>query len=458
MVKDKPRTGCINPIFNCQPCGAQFASIGIKDCIALVHGGQGCCTFVRLMFAQHFKENFDIASSSLHEDAAVFGGTKRVIDGVKNLALRYPNLKVIPIITTCSTETIGDDIEACIVELDAWLQEEMPERDLKVIPIHTPSYKGSQAAGYNIAMEQLVKSLATLGEPSKKVNVFTGWVNPGDVRQLKHIFLEMGIPANFLMDTETFDSGIMPDKSSFAEGGTTIEDLTNSANAFASVAPYAYEGGLAAKYLESKFKVPSLVGTIPIGIEGTDKFLKQLSDLTGRRIPRTLVEERARAIDSIVDLGHMFLADKRVAIYGDPDLVIGLADFCIECGMKPVLLLLGDDVKAYKKDTRIQALSEKAEDDAIEVISNADLWELESRLKEGMELDLILGHSKGRFIAIDYQIPMVRVGFPVFDRAGLWKETVMGYKGAEFLANSMANAFFADMEYKKDREWILNVW
>ncbi len=458
IVKDKPRTGSINPIFNCQPCGAQYAVIGIKDCIALVHGGQGCCTFVRLMFAQHYKENFDIASSSLHEDAAVFGGSRRVVDGVKNLVLRYPNLKLIPVITTCSTETIGDDIEACIVEIEAILEEEFPERDIKVIPIHTPSYKGSQAAGYDTAMEALVKCLAQPGEPSKKVNVFTGWVNPGDVTELKHIFLEMGIPANFLMDTEPFSSGIMPDKSSFAEGGTTVEDIVNSANAFASVAPYAYEGGFAAKYLESEFKVPSLVGTTPIGIENTDKFLRQLSDLTGRRIPRTLVEERARALDSIVDLGHMFLADKRVAIYGDPDLVIGLADFCIELGMKPVLLLMGDDLKAYKKDSRIVALSEKAQDFEMEIICNADLWELESRLRDGMKLDLIMGHSKGRFIAIDYQVPMVRVGFPVFDRAGLWKHPVMGYRGAEFLAESMANAFFNDMEYKKDREWLLNVW
>ena len=35
----------------------------------------------------------------------------------------------------------------------------------------------------------------------------------------------------------------------------------------------------------------------------------------------------------------MFLADKRVAIYGNPDLVLGLAEFCIDLEMKPKLLL-----------------------------------------------------------------------------------------------------------------------
>ena len=60
----KERSGVINPMLDCQPAGAQYACIGIQDCIPLVHGGQGCCMFVRLLLAQHFKENFDIASSS----------------------------------------------------------------------------------------------------------------------------------------------------------------------------------------------------------------------------------------------------------------------------------------------------------------------------------------------------------------------------------------------------------
>ena len=73
-VINKERAGIINPMYDCQPAGAQYAGIGVKDCIPLVHGGQGCSMFVRLLFAQHFKENFDIASTSLHED---LGGVRR---------------------------------------------------------------------------------------------------------------------------------------------------------------------------------------------------------------------------------------------------------------------------------------------------------------------------------------------------------------------------------------------
>ena len=48
-LKNKDRVGVINPIFTCQPAGAQFVSIGVKDTIGLVHGGQGCVMFVRLL-------------------------------------------------------------------------------------------------------------------------------------------------------------------------------------------------------------------------------------------------------------------------------------------------------------------------------------------------------------------------------------------------------------------------
>ena len=155
----------------------------------------------------------------------------------------------------------------------------------------------------------------------------------------------------------------------------------------------------------------------------------------------------------------MFLADKKVAIYGNPDLVIGLAEFCLDLEMKPMLLLARRrQPKATRTIRGSRTLQEKVDYD-MEIITNADLWELENRIKnEGLELDLILGHSKGRFTAIDNNIPLVRVGFPTYDRAGLYRHPVVGYAGAIWLAEQMANTLFTDMEYKNNKEWILNVW
>jgi len=458
-LKAKDRAGVINPIFTCQPAGAQYASIGIKDCIGIVHGGQGCVMFVRLLISQHLKESFEIASSSVHEDGAVFGALDRVETAVDVLLMRYPHVKVVPIITTCSTEVIGDDVDGVVRKLnEGLLKEKYADREVHLIPIHTPSFVGSMVTGYDLTVRDFVKYFAKKTEPNGKINLITGWANPGDVTALKALMAEMEVDATVLFEIEDFDSPLMPSGNTVSHGNTTIEDLTGTANAVGTIALNRYEGGKAARYLEEKFDIPTIIGPSPVGIRNTDTFLQNLKQMTGKPIPPSLVRQRGIAIDALTDLVHMFLADKRVAIYGNPDLVVGLAEFCLDLEMKPVLLLLGDDNSTYENDPRIINLQQNVKDE-MEIITNADLWELEDRItNRGLKLDLILGHSKGRFTAIDNQIPMVRVGFPTYDRAGHYRHPVVGYAGAIWLAEQMANALFTDMEYKKNKEWLLNVW
>ena len=458
-LKEKSRAGVINPIMTCQPCGAQFASIGIGDSIGIVHGGQGCVMFVRLLISQHYKESFELASSSVHEEGAVFGATRRVEEAVDVLLMRYPHVRVVPIISTCSTEIIGDDIDGVCNKLnEGLLREKYADREVHLIPIHTPSFVGSMITGYDLAVRDFVKHFAKKGEPNGKINLITGWINPADVTAMKHLLAEMEIDATVLFEIEAFDAPLMPEGNSVAHGDTTVEDLVDTANAVGTIALNRYEGAKAAKYLESEFGVPAIIGPTPIGIRNTDTFLANLKSLTGRPIPQSLVEERGRAIDAITDVAHMFLADKKVAIFGAADLVIGLAQFCLDMEMRPMLLLLGDDNTTYDVDPRIKELQENVDYD-MEIITNADLWELDRRLKDGsLELDLILGHSKGRYVSIDNKVPMLRVGFPTYDRAGMFRHPVFGYAGATWLAEQIANTIFTDMEYKGIREWSLNVW
>lgn len=459
-VSGKKRAGIINPMYDCQPAGAQYAGMGVKDSIPLVHGGQGCTMFVRLLFAQHFKENFDIASTSLHEESAVFGGAKRVEEGIMVLARRYPKLRIIPVITTCSTEVIGDDVEGSINICKRALQAEFPDREIFLAPVHTPSFKGSQVSGYDECVKSIVRTVATKkGAPTGKLNVFPGWVNPGDVTLMKYYLSEMGVDAHIFMDTEDFDSPMLPDKTIHTHGKTTIEDIRDSANAVASLALARYEGASAAAWLEEAHQVPSHLINTPYGIRNTDVMLRKISDITGKPIPESLVKERGVALDALADLAHMFFANKKVAIFGHPDLVLGLAQFCLEVELEPVLLLIGDDQGSkYKADPRIEELRQSAHFQ-MDIIHNTDLWELERRIKNGdAKLDLIMGHSKGRYVAIDANIPMVRVGFPTFDRAGLYRKPTIGYRGAMELGEAIANALFTHMEYTKDREWILNTW
>jgi len=46
----------------------------------------------------------------------------------------------------------------------------------------------------------------------------------------------------------------------------------------------------------------------------------------------------------------------------------------------------------------------------------------------------------------------------VYDRAGKYRHSIVGYRGAMLLAEEIANTWFTDMEYKHNREPILNMW
>ena len=51
----------------------------------------------------------------------------------------------------------------------------------------------------------------------------------------------------------------------------------------------------------------------PYGIANTDAMLEEISRITGKPIPESLVKERGVALDALQDLAHMFFADKKVA-------------------------------------------------------------------------------------------------------------------------------------------------
>ncbi|MDR2605594.1 MAG: nitrogenase, partial [Desulfovibrio sp.] len=78
-----------NPCKMCMPLGAVNAFYGIARCMSLLHGSQGCSTYIRRHMATHYNEPVDIASSSLTEEGTVFGGERNLIRGLDNLIALY---------------------------------------------------------------------------------------------------------------------------------------------------------------------------------------------------------------------------------------------------------------------------------------------------------------------------------------------------------------------------------
>jgi nitrogenase molybdenum-iron protein beta chain len=455
-VIEKERTLIINPLKTCQPLGAMFAVMGVHHGFPLVHGSQGCSTFVRYNFARHFREPAEIAVSSLHEDAAVFGGRKNITSGIKNLALRFkPDL--IGAITTCSSEIIGDDVFGFVdttkKELKEMSQDVKGLDKIEVIPMPTPSFVGTHFTGYDIGVKALVDNLAEATEPTEKVNIIPGMVNPGDIREIKHIMALLGIEGVMLTDTsDPFDSplrpSVTPTKPYFPKGGTTVDEIRDSANSKGTIALCKYAGS-AANSLEKKHNVPAIIESPPIGLQNTDQFLRNLKTLTGCEIPESILDERGVLVDLIADNAARYLFDRKVAIYGDPDLTTGLARFVGELGMDPTMVCTGANSKTFTPD--MEKISKETGSD-IDVLFEQDMRSFEVYVEEN-PVDIMIGPSDGRLLAHDLGIPLIRTGFPVYDRIGYHRHPIVGYNGAARLMELITNAVLE--KYYEPTHWKL---
>ena len=102
----------------CTPLGACLAMAGFERCVPVLHGSQGCATYMRRYLISHFNEPVDIASSSFGEDAAVFGGEANLLAALTNVNAKYEPA-LIGVATTCLAETIGDDVPAILSRFEA---------------------------------------------------------------------------------------------------------------------------------------------------------------------------------------------------------------------------------------------------------------------------------------------------------------------------------------------------
>ena len=60
--------------------------------------------------------------------------------------------------------------------------------------------------------------------------------------------------------------------------------------------------------------------------------------------------------------------------------------------------------------------------------------------------DLMIGNSKGYYIARELGIPLVRVGFPIHDRLGGQRVSHVAYEGTHQLFEKIANALIEHMQ------------
>lgn len=422
----------------CKPLGACLAFRGIEGSMPLLHGSQGCATYMRRYIISHFREPMDIASSSLGEKHAVYGGGPNLKQGLKNIINKF-GAGFIGIATTCLTETIGDDVPMIVNEFRREMEASGTGAQLPfMVTVSTPSYSGTHIEGFHAATRSVVDQIPAAGEAMDLVNVLPGMISPADIRYLKEIFDDFGVPAVVLPDySDTLDGPAAKDSEKIPPGGTAVEDIVNMGKARATV-----EFGKtlsaeisAGQLLSERFNVPLHNLGIPIGLRETDAFFEILEQLSGYPTPEKHAAERGRLVDAYVD-AHKYLFGKRVVIYGEEDLVVGLASFLAEVGMKPVLCASGG--KSGQFASAIEQVVAEILPELPVTMEGVDFYQIEEASRK-LSPDLMIGTSKGYRIAKRMGIPLLRAGFPIHDRFGGQRMLDVGYRGTQFLLDLIVN-------------------
>ena len=435
-ISDKYCT--VNPLKMSPSIGAALAFLGVDNSMPLLHGSQGCTSFGLVLFVRHFREAIPMQTTAMSEVATVLGGFDNLEQALVNIAERnHPTL--IGICTTGISEIKGDDLAGFLKLIRA---NNPKLNGIALVDVSTPDFRGTFQEGWAAAVTRMIEELVEVPKfetrLSRRINVLPGChITPGDIDELRDIFEAFSLDPVFLPDLSgSLDGHIPTEFTPTSLGGISVEQIRRMSSACWTVAIGEQMRG-AAITLEHHTGVPYKLFSRLTGLAANDELMGFLPEISGVPVPKKYRRQRSQLIDAMLD-GHFYFGGKRVAVAAEPDLLFGMSHWLHEMGCK------------------IQAAVTTAESPLLESIPVDEvlLGDLEDFELRSAGADLLVTHSHGRQAAERLQIPLFRVGIPVFDRIGPGQQVTVGYRGTRNLIFEVGNLFMASAHEPTPETWI----
>ncbi len=420
----------VNPLKTSATLGAALAFLGFRRAIPMLHGSQGCTAFGKVFFVRHFREPIPIQSTAMEQVSAIMGANENVVEGLRVLCEKnQPDLIGVP--TTGLAETQGTDIHMAVREFRA----KYPQYDaIPIVAVATPDFTGCMESGFALAVraiiDDLVPDAATAGtKPSRRrrqVNVLAGSaLTPGDLEHLKELIEAFGLRPVVLPDLSDSLDGHLPAEefNPLTIGGALVSELATLGDAAATLVIGASMDA-AADLLRDRTGVPEHRFQHLMGLTAVDALMQTLIAISGNPVPERLERQRAQLQDAMLDC-HFMLGLTRFAIAADADLLIGFSQFLAGVGAETVAAVA-------------PATAPALEHVCCDRVAIGDLEDLESMARE-REAEILIGSSHAVHTAQRLDIPLLRAGFPQYDRVGGYQRIWIGYQGARAALFDLAN-------------------
>ena len=418
----------VNPLKTSQPLGAALAFLGLRNSIPMFHGSQGCTAFAKVFFVRHFREPIPLQTTAMDQISTVLSSDDNVIEGLRAICDKS-RPEIIGLPTTGLSETQGTDIRRLVREFRA----RHPEyADIAVVPVNTPDFVGGLESGYALAIAAIIDTLVPetrhAGRRRKQVNVLAGsMLTPGDIEALRDWIEAFGLRAVILPDLGDSLDGHLVDAefSPLTLGGTPRAEIAAMGESIATLV-IGRSLSAAADALKERTGVPDFRFDHLMGIDAADAFTQTLAHISGAPVPPRLERQRAQLQDAMVDT-HFMTGFARVALALDPDLLAGHAEF---------LHGVGAQIVAAVAPVRAPVL----EDVPCGEVQIGDLEDLERAAAAG-GAQLLVASAHAAQGAERLGLPLLRAGFPQYDRLGGHVRAWIGYRGARQALFDIANLF-----------------
>ncbi|MCV9877477.1 nitrogenase iron-molybdenum cofactor biosynthesis protein NifN [Brenneria izbisi] len=416
-----------SPIKSGQPLGAILASMGLEGCIPLVHGAQGCSAFAKVFFIQHFHEPIPLQTTAMDPITTIMGSNNNVLTALSVLCERH-NPRIIVILSTGLSEAQGTDLALALRQF----REEHPKyQSVMIITANSPDFYGSMENGYAAVLEgvieQCVPATMPKGIRKKRVNLLLGhMLTPGDHEQIRRYVEAFGLQPVMLPDLAGSLDGHLTDGdfSALTQGGTSVRELEQMGQSVSTIA-IGVSLQRAARLLENRCQTPSFWIPHLMTMEQCDNVIQHLQMIAGREVPAWIERQRGQLQDAMIDT-HVWLQDKRLIIAAEGDLLAAWLDFAISQGIRPQYVV------APTNQPGLSSLP-------VAEVQIGDLEDVEDKLRI-QPADMLCANSHGALLAEKYHLPLIRIGFPLFDRIGEFRRLRQGYSGMRDTLFELANA------------------
>ncbi|NKJ71956.1 nitrogenase iron-molybdenum cofactor biosynthesis protein NifN [Rhizobium leguminosarum bv. viciae] len=428
-VASQTKSAAVNPLKSSQPLGAAFAFLGVDGAIPLLHGSQGCTSFALALLVRHFNEAIPLQTTAMNEAAIIVGGADRLEEAILRLKART-RPRLIGICTTASVEARDEDVAGDVENIKRKRAIELVGTE--VVLANTPDFDGAIEEGWSKAVTAVIEAIARPDKQyrnPRKIAILPGWnLTVADIEHLRETAVSFGLDPVILPDVSGALDGSIPEEwMPTTYGGTKLEEIRDLGATMQCIA-IGEHMRRPAEALQRLTGVPYVLFRSLTGLENVDRFIRVLAAVSRKQTPLNVRRNRMQLQDAMLD-GHFHMAGKKIAIASEPDQLFQFSDF---------FTAMGAEIAAAVTTTGTSKALEMVPAKTVKV---GDLSDLESLAATA---DLIVTHSHGREAARRLGVPLMRVGFPMFDRFGSQHKLTILYRGTRDVIFDFANIIQAN--------------